>query len=185
MFNIQDIVIEDVPINANKQINNLKTATNVKTTSMINTTLTTITKTPFNIKNIVIENVANHTNESIKNIKNQSETEIRDYCSTGFLRKRGMKYCKFCGTENDKTDNSCNECNKELFIDSYTSEILGGYIELVKKGKLKTYYNKTMKNNKKINVNIKRMLLTLLIHKNNINIDAAQLRLIYKRNVQS
>lgn len=162
MINFKDI-IEDA------------TNDNFKNVTIENTTLE-IRSHKFDIKNVTIEDAITHTARR-NNLKNHSKAEIKDYCTTGFSRKSGIKYCKHCGSENKKTIENCISCNAQVFLDSHMSEIIGGYLALAKIDKLRKYYNRINKNSK-INMNPKRMIYYLLLHKDNLTVELDDLKIV-------
>jgi len=100
-----------------------------------------------------------------------------------FIKKDGIIYCLSCGKENSFEDGVCIECGKNIFLSTIISEIVGGYIELVKKGKIKDYYHKKRYSKSIIKMNSKRMIHQLLINKNKINISKEIVNKIYNANI--
>jgi hypothetical protein len=103
--------------------------------------------------------------------------------SQEFQRKVGIKYC-VCGKECLDTSDVC-ECGKNVFMsfeNPESSEIIGGYIDLSKKGELRSFYKR---NNKEsvIKMNKKRIIQQLLLHKNKIFVKKEIIDRIYNANI--
>ena len=115
-------------------------------------------------------------------ILENDEHHIRNSTSSAeFSKKDGIKYCYICGKECFSDSIMC--CGKSNFMSIKISEIVGGYVELAKKDKLKTYYNKGRYTKSSIKMNLKRMIHQLLMHKDNINISKESVDKIYNSNV--
>lgn len=104
------------------------------------------------------------------------------HTSSEFSKKTGIMYCLGCGKE-CSSDNGVCDCGKSKFLSTNTSEIIGGYIELAKKDKLKTYYYKTRYSKSVIKMNPKRIIHQLLMHKHKIEIKKEIVDKIYGANI--
>lgn len=104
------------------------------------------------------------------------------HTSSEFSKKSGIMYCATCGKECLSDDGVC-ACGKSKFLSTNISEIVGGYIELAKSDKLKTYYSKTRYSKSIIKMNEKRIIHQLLMHKNKIDIKKETIDKIYGANI--
>lgn len=98
-----------------------------------------------------------------------------------FTRKMGVKYCTNCGKETSNENFICN-CGKNTFIENKSlNEIIGGYINLAKDGKLKTLYHKN-RGQSIVNMNEKRIIQYFLLHKHELSLDKEIIDRIYNVN---
>ncbi len=114
------------------------------------------------------------------------ETNVRSTNGTSsvpeFSKKDGIKYCLSCGSECLCEDEIC-ECGKDAFLNTNTSELLGGYINLAKNDRLKTYYYKTRYSKSIVKMNPKRIIQQLMQHKNSVAINKEIIDKIYGANI--
>ncbi len=126
---------------------------------------------------VTIRKVIEHVRiPSIKNGKSESSTPE-------FSRKSDVIYCLVCGTENLSEQGTCINCGKNLFLNKNASEIIGGYIELAKKNRLKSYYNKSRYTKSIVKMNPKRMIHQLISNKDKIDIKKETVDKIYGANI--
>lgn len=107
--------------------------------------------------------------------------------TTEFSKKSGIIYCLSCGKECSCESSICinEKCGKSNFLTTNISEIVGGYIELAKKDKLKTYYHSKSRYSKSlVRMNNKRMIHHLITHSQKINIKKEIIDKIYNANIQ-
>lgn len=101
-----------------------------------------------------------------------------------FSKKSNIMYCLSCGNECLSDDGLCASCGKNIFLSKKSSEIIGGYIELAKRGRLKKYYGKTVNTKSVVKMNEKRMIHQILIHKHMIkNVKKEIVDKIYNANI--
>lgn len=114
----------------------------------------------------------------------EDETHVRSNGTSSipeFSKKEGIKYCYNCGKECFVDSIMC--CGKSNFMAIKVSEIVGGYIELAKRDKLKIYYNKSRHTKSIIKMNEKRMIHQLMSNKDKIDIKKESVDKIYNANV--
>ncbi len=99
-----------------------------------------------------------------------------------FSKKSGIIYCLSCGIECSFEDGKCT-CGKNVFMDTNVSGVVGGYIELANKNKMKSYYNKNRHSKSIVKMNEKRMIHQLLTLKDKINIPEKVVDKIYNMNI--
>lgn len=102
-----------------------------------------------------------------------------------FVMRNGIIYCLSCGKENVCENGVCanEKCNKNLFLETNSSGIIGGYIELAKKGKLKDYYYKSRYSESIVRMNDKRIIEQLTRHKHGITVQKEVVDKIYNANI--
>lgn len=101
-----------------------------------------------------------------------------------FSKKDGIMYCLSCGGECLCDDGKCISCGKSKFLNSDTSEILGGYIDLAKKNRLKEYYYKTRYSKSIVKMNEKRIIQQLMQNKDKVDIKKEIVDKIYGANIE-
>lgn len=112
------------------------------------------------------------------NVRSNSTNSIPE-----FSKKDGIKYCLSCGNECLCEDEICL-CGKNTFLNNGASEIIGGYIDLAKRDRLKSFYNKTRYSKSIIKMNEKRIIQQLMQHKNKVDIKKVIVDKIYNANVK-
>lgn len=79
-----------------------------------------------------------------------------------FRRMNGVKFCKDCGEMLNIEVETCKICKGKSFLNGNIAEVLGGYLELSKRGLLKKYLKTIDKKKSGIKMNDKRIALKLL-----------------------
>ncbi len=100
-----------------------------------------------------------------------------------YSKKDGIMYCLSCGKENSHEVGVCLECGKNRFLLTSISEMIGGYIELAKEGRIKIYYNKRRFTKSIVRMNPKRMIHQLLMNKDKMNVSKEIIDKIYNANI--